>query len=76
MEGPYKIESVHPFICPGVFLELDHQFFLNFSMVLEIHKKLCVTEPDFFRKTSFAPNIFGPKIVFFSLLENFLFNFY
>ena len=30
-----KIWFVHPFICPGIFLELDHEFFLNFGMLLE-----------------------------------------
>ena len=54
-EGSYKIVSVCPFdclpvrpsVCPGVFLELSYQFFLNFGMVLETYMKLCVTEPDF-----------------------------
>ena len=72
--GSYKIRSVHPSICPSVslefFLELYLRFFLNFSMVLETHMKLCVTEPDFLGKY-FLPQKFrkwtknGPKIIFF-----------
>ena len=61
-EGSYKIGSVRPFICnsvcSGLFLELYHQFFLNFSMLIETYIKLCVTQPNFLQK-SFLP----PKLV-------------
>ena len=40
---PFRL-SFHPSICPGVFSGLYHQFFLNFSMMLETYMKLCVTE--------------------------------
>ena len=55
--GPRKIGSVHPSLCPSVFLKLDHQIFLNYGMVQESQLTLCVTEPDFYRKTSFAPSL-------------------
>ena len=65
-----KIGSVRPSISSGVFLELDHQYFLNFGMVLETQMTLYVREPVFFRKISFAQTLrkwvkIGPKIVFF-----------
>ena len=44
----YKKGSVHPSLSPGVFLELDHQFFLKFGMVLETQMNWWKTEPDFF----------------------------
>ena len=47
--------SVFPSLFLDVLLELDHQFFLNFGILLETHFKLCVTELDFFK------NIFLPK---------------
>ena len=40
-------KRVCPYFCLGIFLELYHQFFLNFGMVLETHMKLCMTELDF-----------------------------
>ena len=43
---------VSPSFPLGVFLELDHQFFLNVGMVLETQMTLRVTEPDFFRRNS------------------------
>ena len=44
-----------------VFLELDHQFFLNFGMVLKTHVKLCATTPIFFKKKFTCPKS-GKKI--------------
>ena len=57
--GPMKqgLGTGRPSVRPSVFLELYHQFFLNFAMVLETHMKLCVTQPDFFRKKFFTPKI-------------------
>ena len=49
-------ESVHSSFFPGIFLELDHQFFLNFGMELETQTKCSMTEPDVFRPTFFASN--------------------
>ena len=51
-KGPMKKGlSVLPFprpsVCPDVFFELNHYFFLNFGMVLETLMKSCVAEPDF-----------------------------
>ena len=74
--------SILPSFCPsfrlsGRFLELYHWFFLNFGMVLEIHMKLCVTEPDFPEKFFFCPKNWenGPKMGqkqgFFEFIENF-----
>ena len=48
------LRSVHPSLCLGVFLELDHQFVLNFGKALETQMTLYVIEPNFFRKTSFT----------------------
>ena len=39
--------SVYPSFSLGIFLEMDHQFFLNFGMVLETQMKWSMTEPDF-----------------------------
>ena len=43
--------------------------------MLEVHVVLCVTEPDFFLKKTFAPKIKngknGPKIGFFEFIEKF-----
>ena len=47
---------VSPSLCPGVFLELDHEFFLNFGMVLETQMKR-VAESDFLEKTFLAPKL-------------------
>ena len=61
--------SFRPSVCPGFFLELYHYFFLNFSMRLETHIKLCMTEPDFPEK-----NISSQK--FLTMLKSFVINFY
>ena len=71
-EGSYKIGSVCPSICPGIFLELYHQFFLNFGMVLESHMKLCMTELDFPEKIFWTKNQKnGPETGFFEFIEKF-----
>ena len=49
--------SFRPSVCPGFFLEFYHYFFLNFSMRLETHIKLCMTA-GFSRKKYFVPKIF------------------
>ena len=93
-EGSYKIGSVHssvlqsfcPSFCQGVFLELHHQFFLNFDMILETHMQLCMTEPNFLEnfflpQTLFCgiPQFNGLKMdknqVFLNLLKDFGSNF-
>ena len=43
--------SFRPSVCLGVSLELNHEFFLSFSMLLETHRKLPVTGLDFLAKT-------------------------
>ena len=66
--------SVLPSFCPDVFLELDHQFLLNFGIALENHfksfdgivffkKKFC------WKRQKCAQN--GPKIGFFEFIERF-----
>ena len=52
----YEKESVHPSLSLSlyVFLELDHQLFLNFGMVLETQMKWSLTEPDLFQKNFFC----------------------
>ena len=51
-------------------------------MTLETQMALCVTEPDFFRKTSFAPNTgkmgqdWPKNRVFKNLLKKLVLNFY
>ena len=45
----YEIGSFH-FVCLGIFLELYHNFFLNFGMGLETHMALCRTESDYLEK--------------------------
>ena len=55
-EVSYKIGSVRPSICPQVFAELAHYFFLKLNMVLVAHIKLCMTEPDFFEKSPSSKN--------------------
>ena len=47
-------------------------------MVLEIHMKLCMTEPNFPEKISFAPKIgkMDQKQGFLNILKNFVINFY
>ena len=41
-----------PSVCPQVFLELDHQFFLKLSMVLGVHIQLYVRQRWIFAKRS------------------------
>ena len=65
---------VSPSLCPGVFLELDHEFFLNFGMVLETQMKR-VAESDFLEKTFLAPKLriwstLGQTEIFLNLLKN------
>ena len=65
---------VSPSLCPGVFLELDHEFFLNFGMVLETQMKR-VAESDFLEKTFLAPKLriwstLGQTKIFLNLLKN------
>ena len=65
---------VSPSLCPGVFLELDHEFFLNFGMVLETQVKR-VAESDFLEKTFLAPKLriwstLGQTEIFLNLLKN------
>ena len=78
---PYLGKFLFPSIYPGIFLELYHQFFLNFGMVLETCKKLCVTELDVLEKR-FCPQNWknGPKLgqkrVFLNLFKNCVNNFY
>ena len=48
-------------------------------MVLETYMKLCITEPDFWRKKILPPRLGkwtknGPKHVFFNLLKNLIIN--
>ena len=67
--------SFPPDVCVGVFLKLDHYISLNFGMVPEILKKLCITT-RFHRKTFFVPKIgkMGqklPKLGFFEFKEKF-----
>ena len=55
---------------PGIFLELDHQFFLNFGMVLETQVKSFMTEPDFLEQFVLPQTLekwvkVRPKINFF-----------
>ena len=71
---------VHPSICPGVFLELYHQFFLNFGM-LETHMKLWRDRVRFSGKKLLPPKSRkwtknGPKQGFLNLLENLVIYFY
>ena len=61
--------SFHPSVCPGFFLELYHYFFLNFSMRLQTHMKLCMTEPDFPEKIFLSQK-------FLNMLKSFVINFY
>ena len=74
-EGSYKLVSVRPSICLGVFFELYHCFFLNFGMVLETHMRLYVTGLDFLGIFFFffTPKIRknGPKTGFFEFIEKF-----
>ena len=56
LDGSCKIGSGHPSLCPDVFLQLDNYFFRNFDVVQETQMTLCVKEPIFLKKTSFAPN--------------------
>ena len=67
--------SFPPDVCVGVLLKLDHYISLNFGMVPEILKKLCITT-RFHRKTFFVPKIgkMGqklPKLGFFEFKEKF-----
>ena len=68
--------SFCPSVCPGVFLELDHLIFLNFSIVLDTLIKLCMTEPNFLEKL-FLIQTLGkcaknrPKIGFYEFKEKF-----
>ena len=50
LERCYEKEFVRSSVRLDVFLELDHQVFLNFDIVFEILMELCVTRPDFFLK--------------------------
>ena len=57
--GPIKsVSSVRPSVCLSVcntlFSELAHRFFLIFCMKLGVHKGSKVTEPNFWKKISFA----------------------
>ena len=69
-----QIGSGHPSLCPDVFLQLDNYFFRNFDVVQETQITLCVKEPIFFKKTSFAPNtvkmgqIWAKNKIFFELI--------
>ena len=59
--------------CPGMFLELCLQFFLNFGLVLETHE-VVRDIAGFFRKKMFAPKLGkwtknGPKTWFFEFTE-------
>ena len=53
--------AIHPSVCPGIFLKLDHKFFLNFCV--ETHIKLCLTKPDF------SGGNFAPKIGFLGFIK-------
>ena len=44
---PFR-QSILRSVCVDVFVELDHEFFLNFGIVFETIMKFGVTEPDFF----------------------------
>ena len=65
-------------------LTIDFEYVLfsrYLGMVLETQMTLCVTEPDFFRKISFAQTLrkwvkIGPKRVFLNFLRRLIFNFY
>ena len=64
-----KGSAYHSF-SPGIFLELDHQFFLNFGMVLETQVKSFMTEPDFLEQFVLPQTLekwvkVRPKINFF-----------
>ena len=55
--------SVHPSVYLSVrldILELDHQFCLNFCIVVETYMKFCVAEPDF--QVVFSPQKQGKWI--------------
>ena len=77
--------SILPFFClsfcPDIFLEIYHQFFLNFGMVLDTCMKLCLAEQDFLEKKC-APKIgkmdqrWAKNRVFFNLFKNLVINFY
>ena len=84
-KGPIKfglliLPSFCPTVCLGNFLELYHQFFLNFGMELETHLKLWVTAV--FSRKKFLPQKFskwtenGSKTGFLNLLETLVINFY
>ena len=78
-EGFYEIQSVHQSVLlsvgPGIFMVLDHQFFANFSMMLETCTQVCNTRLDFLEKKNCPQNWVkrGPKI-FFEIIE--LINFF
>ena len=78
-EGSYKLGSLRPSICLGIFFELYHCFFLNFGMVLKTHMRLYVIGPDFLGFFFFVLFFFftpkigknGPKTRFFEFIEKF-----
>ena len=78
--GSYNKGSIHSSFSLGIFWKLDHQFFLNFGMLLETQLKWSMTEPDFFRK-SFFPQTqekwvkVRPKTNFFKINKKLVFNF-
>ena len=80
----YEIGSaVFPSFCPSVLPSVRVfswnciiSFFLDFGTVLEIHMKLCVTEPDFPEKSFLLRKLGkwtknGPKTGFFEFIEKF-----
>ena len=75
---PSVLPSFRSFLCPGNFLELYHQFFLNFCMMLQTRMKLCVTA-GLSGKTFQLKNLGkwikwiknGPETRFFEFIETF-----
>ena len=76
--SPFVLPSFCMFFCPGVFPGLDHKFFLNFGMVLELYiNKVVPDRAGFFSKTFLVPKIekMGQSWVFLNSLKNFVINF-
>ena len=81
-QGQSVLPSIFLFILLSLqALELYHQFFLSFGMVLETCMKLCMAELDFLGKKICPKNWengprMGQKLFFLNLLKYLIINFY
>ena len=76
LDGSYRMGSVHPSLCPDVFLELDQQFFLNFGIVLETQINLHDRTSVFCSKYGEKETKLGQKQSLFEFIKKLVFNFY